>query len=104
MGLVRAGQDSPVALVTRQRERNAAIRMGYQHGRDLMSSESGGGENFIDTNGDRNSWSPGKESESQKPESLSLCHQARGAEQSRRPHPEKAQGPAGVVVTSPQLE
>ncbi|VTJ72349.1 Hypothetical predicted protein [Marmota monax] len=35
--------------------------MGYQHGRDLMSSESGGGENFIDTSGDRNSWSPGKE-------------------------------------------
>ncbi|VTJ50877.1 Hypothetical predicted protein, partial [Marmota monax] len=60
-GLVRAGQDSPVALVTRQRERNAAIRMGYQHGRDLISSESGGGENFIDTSGDRNSWSPGKE-------------------------------------------
>ncbi|VTJ87507.1 Hypothetical predicted protein, partial [Marmota monax] len=60
-GLVRAGQDSPFALVTRQRERNAAIRMGYQHGRDLMSSESGGGENFIDTSGDRNSWSPGKE-------------------------------------------
>ncbi|VTJ62410.1 Hypothetical predicted protein, partial [Marmota monax] len=44
-----------------QRERNAAIRMGYQHGRDLMSSESGGGENFIDTSGDRNSWSPSKE-------------------------------------------
>ncbi|VTJ81214.1 Hypothetical predicted protein, partial [Marmota monax] len=60
-GLVRAGQDSPVALVTRQRERNAAIRIGYQHGRDLMSTESGGGENFINTSGDRNSWSPGRE-------------------------------------------
>ncbi|VTJ77229.1 Hypothetical predicted protein, partial [Marmota monax] len=58
--LLRAGQDSPVALVARQGERNAAIRIGYQHGRDLMSSESGGGENFINTSGDRNSRSPGR--------------------------------------------
>ncbi|VTJ86781.1 Hypothetical predicted protein, partial [Marmota monax] len=56
-GPVRAGQDLPFALVTRQRERNAAIRIGYQHGRDLMSSESGGGDNFINNSGDRNSWS-----------------------------------------------
>ncbi|VTJ77786.1 Hypothetical predicted protein, partial [Marmota monax] len=67
--LLRAGQDSPVAWVARQGERNAAIRIGYQHGRDLMSAESGGGEIFINTSGDISSWSPGNGGEAQSPES-----------------------------------
>ncbi|VTJ64963.1 Hypothetical predicted protein [Marmota monax] len=62
--LLRAGQDSPIAWVARQGERNAAIRIGYQHGRDLMSAESGGGEIFINTSGDISSWSPGIEGRS----------------------------------------
>ncbi|VTJ88125.1 Hypothetical predicted protein, partial [Marmota monax] len=70
-------------------ERNAAIRIGYQHGRDLISSESGGGENFINTRGDRNSWSPGREGEAQTPESLWICHRARRDEPGRRLRPEQ---------------
>ncbi|VTJ85757.1 Hypothetical predicted protein, partial [Marmota monax] len=94
--LLRAGQDSPVALVAWQGERNAAIHIGYQNGRDLMSSESSGGENFINTSGDRNSWSPGRGGEAQTPESLSICRRARGEEPGRCQRPEQAQRLAGV--------
>ncbi|VTJ70210.1 Hypothetical predicted protein, partial [Marmota monax] len=97
--LLRASQDSSVALVARQGERNAAIRIGYQHGRDLMPSESGGGENFINTSGDRNSWSPSGGGEAQTPESLSICHRARGEEPGRSQHPEQAQRLASMVNT-----
>ncbi|VTJ76345.1 Hypothetical predicted protein, partial [Marmota monax] len=96
--LLRAGQDSPIALVARQGERNAAIRIGYPHGRDLMSSESRGGENFVNTSGNRNSWSPGRGGEAQTPESLSICRRARGEEPGRCQRPEQAQRLAGVVT------
>ncbi|VTJ85312.1 Hypothetical predicted protein, partial [Marmota monax] len=52
-GLGRDSQDPPVALVTRQRERTVAICMGYHHGRELTSPECGGGDNSIETGGDR---------------------------------------------------
>ncbi|KAF7486244.1 Hypothetical predicted protein [Marmota monax] len=63
-----------------------------------MSSESDGGENFINTSGDRNSWSPGRKGEAQTPESLSICRRARGEELGRRPRLEQAQRLAGVVI------
>ncbi|VTJ53520.1 Hypothetical predicted protein, partial [Marmota monax] len=50
-GLGRAGQDPPVASVTRQREPTVAIRLAYHHGRERTSPECGGGDNFIETSG-----------------------------------------------------
>ncbi|XP_077894776.1 uncharacterized protein LOC110597289 isoform X3 [Ictidomys tridecemlineatus] len=53
MGLGRAGQDPPVASVTRQRAQTVVIHIGYHHGRELTSPKCGGGDNFIETGGGR---------------------------------------------------